>query len=90
MKAYQKNNPFISLIFLFLLSCVCFALCIRIYEIHYWESQKLILQNWKYRWNSIWCVFVSMTTVGYGDFFPKTHFSRILIIVSCIIGIYFV
>ena len=90
MKAYQKNNPFISLIFLFLLSCVSFALCIRIYEVHYWESQKVILQNWKYRWNAIWCVFVSMTTVGYGDFFPKTHFSRILIIVSCIIGIYFI
>ena len=90
LKAYQKNNPFISLIFLFFLSCVSFALCIRIFEIHYWESQKLILQNWRYRWNAIWCVFVSMTTVGYGDFFPKTHFGRILIIFACIIGIYFV
>ena len=90
LKAYQKNNPFISLIFLFFLSCVSFALCIRIFEVHYWESQKVILQNWRYRWNAIWCVFVSMTTVGYGDFFPKTHFGRILIIFACIIGIYFV
>ena len=90
VKAYQKNNPFISLLFLFLFSCVSFALCIRIYEVHYWESQKIILQDWRYRWNAIWCVFVSMTTVGYGDFFPKTHFSRIIIIISCIIGIYFV
>ena len=90
LKAYQKNNPFISLIFLFFLSCVSFALCIRIFEVHYWESQKVILQNWRYRWNAIWCVFVSMTTVGYGDFFPKTHFGRILIIIACIIGIYFV
>ena len=31
-----------------------------------------------------------MTTVGYGDFFPKTHFGRGFIIVSCVIGIYFV
>ena len=30
-----------------------------------------------------------MTTVGYGDFFPNTHFGRILIIFTCIIGIYF-
>ena len=90
MKAYQKNNPFISLIFLFFLSCISFALCIRIFELHYWESQKIILQNWHYRWNAIWCVFVSMTTVGYGDFFPKTHFGRFLIIFACIVGIYFV
>ena len=90
MKAYQKNNPFISLLFLFILSCVSFALCIRIFELHYWESQKIKLQNWHYRWNAIWCVFVSMTTVGYGDFFPKTHFGRFLIIFACIVGIYFV
>ena len=30
-----------------------------------------------------------MTTVGYGDFYPKTHFGRFIVIFSCIIGIYF-
>ena len=89
-KATQKNNPFLSLIILFFLSCVCFGFSIRIFELHYWETQKTLSQNWRYHWNALWCVFVSMTTVGYGDFYPKTHFGRVIIIVSCIVGVYFI
>ena len=89
MKAYQKNNPFKTLIFLFTISCICFSLSIRVFEIYYWESFPIISQDWTFIWNALWCIFVSMTTVGYGDFFPKTHFGRIIVIFSCIIGIYF-
>ena len=89
-KALQKTFPFLSLLFLFLLICISFALCIRIFELHYWETQSNVTQNWKYTWNALWCVFVSMTTVGYGDFYPKTHFGRMLIICSCISGVYFI
>ena len=90
MKAYQKSNPFISLIFLFAISCLCFSLCIRIFEMYYWETYDVITQDWTFIWNALWCVFVSMTTVGYGDFYPKTHFGRILVIISCSVGIYFI
>ena len=89
MKAFQKNNPFISLIFLFAISCICFSLCIRVFEIYYWESFTIISQDWTFIWNALWCIFVSMTTVGYGDFYPKTHFGRIIVIFSCVVGIYF-
>ena len=90
IKAYQKSNPFIYLTLLFTISCITFSLSIRIYEMHYWETITLIQQDWTSIYNSIWCIFVSMTTVGYGDFYPKTHFGRIIIIFSCVIGIYFI
>ncbi len=33
---------------------------------------------------------VTMTTVGFGDYSPKTYFGRLLIIFSCFCGIFLV
>lgn len=89
-KALQKEKPFLTLMVIFVLTCVCFGFSLRIFEMHYWESQVSLNQNWRYHWNALWCVFVSMTTVGYGDFFPKTHYGRFIVILACIVGVYFV
>ena len=37
-------------------------------------------------YNSLWLVIVTMTTVGYGDIYPQTHFGRFFCIMACIIG----
>lgn len=37
-------------------------------------------------YNSIWLVMVTMTTVGYGDIYPQTHFGRFFGVIACIIG----
>jgi hypothetical protein len=89
-KALQKEHPFLTLFIIFVLTCVCFGFSLRNFEMHYWETQKELNQNWRYHWNAMWCVFVSMTTVGYGDFYPKTHLGRFIVIIACIVGIYFV
>ena len=34
------------------------------------------LPNWT---NSIWCIYVSMTSVGYGDYYPETHLGRLTV-----------
>mmetsp|Transcript_21103 Transcript_21103/g.18710 ORF Transcript_21103/g.18710 Transcript_21103/m.18710 type:complete len:205 (-) Transcript_21103:49-663(-) len=36
--------------------------------------------------NSVWNVIVTMSTVGYGDFFPKTIFGRFVGVLICIWG----
>lgn len=38
--------------------------------------------------NTIWCTVITMTTIGYGEFFPRTLFGRILDIVIAIWGIF--
>lgn len=88
-RAMQKENPFTILSSIFILTCACLGISLRNFELHYWESKPILFQNWRYHWNAIWCIFVSMTTVGYGDFYPKTHFGRFIIVLSCLIGIYF-
>lgn len=89
-KALQKEHPFLTLMTIFILTCVCFGFSCRIFELYYWETQIIKLQDWTYEWNALWCIFVSMTTVGYGDFYPKTHVGRFIVIIACTVGIYFV
>ena len=42
--------------------------------------------DWTYLWNSMWCVIITMATVGFGDFVPKTHLGRFIAILSCVWG----
>ncbi len=42
-------------------------------------------QNFGYVANGIWCAFVTITTVGYGDFIPGTYMGRTI----CTIGVIF-
>lgn len=37
--------------------------------------------------NCYWCVFITMATVGYGDYFPKTLPGRLMAIMAAISGI---
>lgn len=37
--------------------------------------------------NCYWCIFITMATVGYGDYFPKTLPGRIVGIIAAASGI---
>lgn len=45
-----------------------------------------IYQDWRYLWNGMWCIIMTMTCVGYGDFYPSTHVGRIIAISAAILG----
>jgi hypothetical protein len=37
--------------------------------------------------NSLWFTFITMVTVGYGDFYPRTNFARALAVLAVITGL---
>ena len=88
-KAFQKDNPFLTLTYILLTAMICLGLSIRIFERYYWEKEEVISQDWNYIINCMWYVFVSMTTVGYGDFYAITSPGRLIAICACFIGNYF-
>jgi len=38
----------------------------------------------------MWLIVLTMTTVGYGDFFPRTHMGRFVVVLACFWGIFLV
>ena len=47
-------------------------------------------QNLDFIANSMWFIIVTITTVGYGDAYPKTHFGRTVSSIACILGIFLI
>ena len=46
--------------------------------------------NYNYVWNSFWLIVVTMSTVGFGDLYPLTHFGRFVIVIACFWGMFLV
>lgn len=86
-KAHLACDPFKldALLFVFCLFFCSYNL--RIFE-RYLDSQggsyfgNLI--------NAIWCIFISMTTIGYGDLYPSTEFGCLFAICACFFGVFLV
>jgi len=57
---------------------------LRIFERPLSEASN---QNFNYIWTSVWNVIVTMSTVGYGDVYPKSYGGRILGTFICIWGV---
>jgi voltage-gated potassium channel len=37
--------------------------------------------------NSLWCVMITIGTVGYGDYYPQTYLTRVILFFAAITGI---
>ena len=51
----------------------------------YKQNSSLKNFNW---FNSFWCSFITMTTVGYGELFPVTALGRVITVMWSFIGIF--
>lgn len=88
LKALLNEKPVQFMIPLLILSIFIFSLALRIYERNFVSSETI--QGYHYLWNSMWLISLTMTTVGFGDFYPKTHPGRFIAALSAYWGIFLV
>jgi hypothetical protein len=97
-KSYLKTYPYLILFLVFFLSALMITLILRTVEYSYVPNTKLSDIGIKSMTNPklksfidvFWLTVISMTTVGYGDLYPNTHFGRVIVFTSAIIGTFLV
>ena len=80
MKALFNNDPLLVLLLIFLTLLLTLGQMLKISE-----------QNFDPRFadlgNSMWCVVITMGTIGYGDYSPVTYTGRAIVFLAAISGI---
>ncbi|CAI2369315.1 unnamed protein product [Moneuplotes crassus] len=90
-KIYLKEKPLSCLCIMSLISIISLAYLVRIYEVPYYlnKNGEALDSADKYQdfssfSNSLWFVAVSLSTIGFGDFYPVTILGRTTIMTGVI------
>ena len=87
VKSLMKKKPYSVLISSLVLSVALFGFVLRIFERPLSEASG---QDFNSINNAFWVTLITMTTVGYGDFFPKSNIGRLIGILIAFWGVAFV
>ena len=93
IQAKLKNKPFSYLLFVFFIFLIIGIYLLRIFEFGTFLIDKTPIENYEVNLNSIinaiWLVLLSFFNIAFGDYYPKTIFSRFLFSIITFIGLIF-
>jgi hypothetical protein len=80
-KCLFNTRPLFFLVVIFITMLFVFGEMVRLSEEDVPSSTLGIFGN------SLWCVMITMGTVGYGDYYPQTYLGRVILFFAAITGI---
>lgn len=91
VKAELKKRPYLVLTFLLLVSLGMASFAIRTFEFGVIDPTGITTglkgnNQLQLLANCFWLIIITMTTVGYGDMFPRSNMGRLIGVFACIIG----
>ena len=89
-KCYMQESPLMVVIVLFILSIIIMGHALRICEEPLNWTIDNHMMDFSYYMNCWWCIIITMTTVGYGEFYPRTIPGRTVIFITTIWGVFIV
>ena len=85
IKCLIQNYPLAVLFGFMVPSFFLFAAVLRVFERPYTDVSQIDFQSF---WNALWCVAATISTIGYGDIFPGTHFGRMVAVLCGMWGVF--
>jgi hypothetical protein len=79
IKSQVKKNPTPLVGFCLLTSLIVFSYNLRLFE-------RMVQPEFGFYTTSMWNILITMTTVGYGDFFAESHCGRCVAVLTAIWG----
>ena len=89
IKSISTESPFSFLLVFGVWVILSLAIMLRIVEGPL-ATEENLNNNYTSLENCIWSVFITMTTVGYGDLFPITQLGRVITVATAFAGALFI
>ncbi|CAD8210050.1 unnamed protein product [Paramecium octaurelia] len=86
-KSLMRTSPYTAQSIAMTTLILVFAQAVRISENPLTRNDQNNNNLGKYD-NAVWNIIISITTVGYGDFYTRTDLGRFVIFVVCVLGIF--
>lgn len=84
IKSLMRDQPLVFIFTVFFFGVFIFGYALRIAEAPLYQIDKSM--NLADLFNCCWASIVTMTTVGYGDFYPRTVLGRCIMFACCLYG----